>query len=107
MNRLLFASADFLSKPPGFWWMSAGMCALTVLAWIGQVNVSTFILSVLAIIVTSVVLLQGSRDTTAMHAKLDEIVVSLAAARNSVIGLEHRDAEEIERERARTEQAAG
>jgi low affinity Fe/Cu permease len=37
------------------------------------------------------VLIQGYRDTAAIHAKLDEIIVSLNRAHNEVVGLEHED----------------
>ena len=55
----------------------------------------TYVLSVAAILITGVVLIQGHRDTAAIHAKLDEIVLSLNDARNQVVGLEHADAKGI------------
>lgn len=46
-------------------------------------------------------LLQGYRDTAAIHAKLDEIIASMRETRNEVVGLEHelpeRIAAEVER----------
>ena len=57
----------------------------------------TYALSVAAIIITGVVLIQGYRDTAAIHAKLDEIVLALREARNHVVGLEHADPNEIRR----------
>ncbi|MET0597938.1 MAG: low affinity iron permease family protein [Mesorhizobium sp.] len=42
-----------------------------------------------------VVLIQGYRDTAAIHAKLDEIVVSLKETRNDVVGLEKEEPEKI------------
>ncbi|SDA98533.1 hypothetical protein SAMN02927914_06238 [Mesorhizobium qingshengii] len=63
MNRFLFVAADFLSRPPGFYVMIA---AMTVLVPFGLTNVVTYALSVAAIIITGVVLIQGYRDTAAI-----------------------------------------
>jgi len=54
-----------------------------------------YVLSVAAIVITGIVLIQGYRDTAATHAKLDEIVVALRETRNDVVGLVHSDPEEI------------
>lgn len=54
----------------------------------------TYTLSVAAIITTGVVLIQRYRDTAAIHAKLDEIVIALRQTRNDVIGLEHAEPRE-------------
>lgn len=75
MNRLLFLLADFLSRPPGFYLIVAAMAACTLLVHFGLTNVVTYALSVAAIIITGVVLIQNYRDTAAIHAKLDEIVL--------------------------------
>jgi low affinity Fe/Cu permease len=61
---------------------------------------------VAAIVITSVVLIQGYRDTAAIHAKLDEIVVALSEARNEVVGLEHAEPEKIAAAVERLEQEA-
>ncbi|MBM2712716.1 low affinity iron permease family protein [Mesorhizobium caraganae] len=95
MNRLLFLAADFLSRPPGFYLMIVAMVICTALVPFGLTNVVTYALSVAAIIITGVVLIQGYRDTAAIHAKLDEIIVALNETRNDVVGLEHADPEEI------------
>jgi low affinity Fe/Cu permease len=55
----------------------------------------TYALSVLAIVITGIVLIQGYRDTTALHAKMDEIIIALRETRNDLVGLEHRDPKEI------------
>lgn len=62
--------------------------------------------SVAAIVITGVVLIQGYRDTAALHAKLDEIVVSLKETRNDVVGLEHAEPEEIRAKRVMLEEEA-
>ncbi|RAZ84330.1 hypothetical protein DPM33_31595 [Mesorhizobium hawassense] len=95
MNRLLFLAADFLSRPPGFYALLAAMAACTLLVPFGLTNAVTYALSVAAIIITGVVLIQGYRDTAAIHAKLDEIVIALKQTRNDVVGLEHAEPHEI------------
>ena len=95
MNQWLFKAADFLSRPPGFY-VVLGLMAISIfLVPLGLTEVVTFALSVAAIVITGVVLIQGYRDTAAIHAKLDEIVVALRETRNNVVGLEHSDPEEI------------
>ena len=63
--------------------MIAAMVGSTALVPFGFTNVVTYALSVAAIVITSVVLIQGYRDTAAIHAKLDEIIVSMRAATRS------------------------
>src|SRR6478672_1617814 len=95
MNRILFVAADFLSRPPGFYVLMVAMVLCTALVPFGLTNAVTYVLSVAAIVITGVVLIQGYRDTAAIHAKLDEIIVSLDETRNDVVGLEHAEPEEI------------
>ncbi|RUV39094.1 low affinity iron permease family protein [Mesorhizobium sp. M7A.F.Ca.MR.148.00.0.0] len=95
MNRFLFAASDFLSRPPGFYVILLAMVLCTALVPFGLTSAVTYALSVAAIVITGVVLLQGYRDTAAIHAKLDEIIVSLNETRNDVVGLEHAEPEEI------------
>ena len=95
MNGLLFTVADFLSRPPGFYAVLILMVACILLVPLGLTDLVTFALSVAAIVITGVVLIQGYRDTAAIHANLDEIVVSLRETRNDVVGLEHSDPEKI------------
>ena len=95
INRMLFTVADFLSRPPGFYIVLVAMVVCTALVPLGLTDVVTYALSVLAIVITGVVLIQGYRDTAAIHAKLDEIVIALRETRNDVVGLEHADPKEI------------
>ena len=95
MNRFLFMVGDFLSRPPGFYVLLIAMLLCTALVPFGLTNVVTYALSVAAIIITGVVLIQGYRDTAAIHAKLNEIIISLEETRNDVVGLEHAEPEEI------------
>lgn len=97
MNQLLFRLADFLGRPPGFYIVLGLMALSTLLIPMGLADVVTYALSVAAIVITGVVLIQGYRDTTAIHAKLDEIIVALRKADNEVVGLEHEDPKDIER----------
>ncbi|MGX9575766.1 low affinity iron permease family protein [Mesorhizobium sp. f-mel] len=71
------------------------MVLCTALVPFGLTGVVTYALSVAAIIITCLVLIQGYRDTAAIHAKLDEIVVALHETRNDVVGLEHAEPEKI------------
>ena len=89
MTALLFKASEFLSSPPGFYFVLAAMVVSTALVPLGLTDEVTFALSVLAIVITGIVLIQGYRDTAALHAKLDEIVIALREARNDVVGLEH------------------
>jgi len=107
MNKLLFAVADFLSRPPGFYITLAAMAFCTALVPFGLTDVVTYALSVMAIVITGVVLIQGYRDTAALHAKLDELIVALKDTRNDVVGLEHRDPDEIGDKIERLEEEAG
>lgn len=95
MNKILFTAADFLSKPPGFYVVLLLMAGCTALVPLGFTDVVTYALSVAAIVITGVVLIQGYRDTAAMHAKLDEIIIALNETRNDVVGLEHEDPKRI------------
>jgi low affinity Fe/Cu permease len=82
------------------------MVLCTALVPFGLTDVVTYALSVVAIVITGVVLIQGFRDTAAFHAKLDEIIVSLNAARNEVVGLEHCEPADIEAARQSIEEQA-
>lgn len=106
VDKVLFFLADFLSRPPGFYFVLAAMVVCTLLVPLGLTDVVTYALSVAAIVITGVVLIQGYRDTTAIHAKLDEIVIALEKTRNDVVGLEHANPKEIEKELERIEKKA-
>lgn len=95
MNKWLFRASEFLSAPPGFYAILVAMVACTALVPLGWTDVVTYALSVLAIVITGIVLIQGYRDTTALHAKMDEMIIALRETRNELVGLEHRDPKEI------------
>ena len=106
MDRHLFNLADFLSRPPGFYLVMIALVACTILVPLGWTEVVTYVLSVGAIVITGVVLIQGYRDTAAIHAKLDEIVVALKETRNDVVGLEHENPDRIRQHVERIEREA-
>jgi len=106
LNNFLFYLAEFFSRPPGFYLLLASMAVCSVFAVYGFVGVTTYYLSVMAIVLTGVVLVQNYRDTAAMQAKLDEIVVALKQARNEVVGLEHAAPEKIKEAVAKIEREA-
>lgn len=73
------------------------------LAWGHEVDTLTLALSILAITLTQMVLnMQMSREgeahrrDIALHAKLDELIVSMKGARDELAGVEEREEEEIE-----------
>lgn len=95
MNKWLFGTSEFLSSPPGFYAVLAAMVVCTLLVPLGWTDVVTFFLSVLAIVISGIVLIQGYRDTAALHAKLDELIIALRETRNDLVGLEHEEPEKI------------
>ena len=95
MNKALFRVSEFLSSPPGFYVVLVALIVCTALVPFGLTDLVTFGLSVAAIVITGVVLIQGYRDTAAIHAKLDELIVALRETRNDVVGLEHEDPKKI------------
>ena len=106
MNRVLFQFAEFLSRPPGFYLVIGLMTLCTALVPWDLTDLVTYALSVAAIAITGVVLIQGYRDTAAIQAKLDEIILALEETRNDVVGLEHEDPKKIRAELKRLENEA-
>lgn len=106
MNSTLYKVADFLSRPPGFYAVLVVLVICTLLVPLGLTEIVTMGLSVAAIVITGVVLIQGYRDTAAMHAKLDELIVALHETRNDVVGLEHGDPKDIRKAIDRIEKEA-
>lgn len=62
-------------------------------------------LSISAIVISGVILVAGARSEAALHVKLDYLIEH-SKATNKVVGLEHKDAREIEEERQRVEREA-
>ncbi|KRB29860.1 hypothetical protein ASD99_24550 [Mesorhizobium sp. Root695] len=103
MHRPLYFLAEFFSKPLGF---IALLAAAVACVLVMSNTLAADILSIAAIGLTGVVLLQNYRDTAAMQAKLNEIIVSLETARNEVVGLEHGTPDQIDNELANIERTA-
>ncbi|WP_095203427.1 low affinity iron permease family protein [Mesorhizobium carmichaelinearum] len=103
MDRPLYFLAEFFLKAPGFYVMLGA--AVTCAAFASS-SVGSYILSISAIALTGVVLIQNNRDTRAMQAKLNEIIVALDNARNEVVGLEHATHAEITAEIEKIERNA-
>ena len=76
-----------------FPWISA---ALVPFGW---TDVVTYALSVAAIVITGVVLIQSYRDTAAIHAKLDELLRSDPASRTELGRIDEEEPERIEKHR--------
>lgn len=62
-------------------------------------------LSAAAIIISGIILVSAARSEAALHVKLDRLIESSQAS-NKSIGLEHKDVQEMEKERERAEAEA-
>jgi low affinity Fe/Cu permease len=106
INRL----ADFLSTAAGF---VTTFVALLIGIGIGallQFNSNfmlafNLLLSVLAIVISGIILVSGARSEAALQVKLDRLIEASKAS-NSIVGLEHKAVAEIEEERERAEREA-
>src|SRR3569833_3398403 len=106
INRL----ADFLSTAAGF---VTTFIALVVGIGIGALVhfnndfmlAFNLLLSVLAIVISGIILVSGARSEAALQVKLDRLIEASKAS-NAIVGLEHKAVAEIEEERARAEREA-
>jgi low affinity Fe/Cu permease len=71
------------------------------LMWAASLTLNAVVLILLPILQAT-----QKRDDAALHAKLDELIKTDAAARNALIGLEKRSQDEIEELRTDEEQSA-
>ena len=110
MSRILNAFAAFLSTSNGF---IATFMVLMIGIGVGallQFN-ETFmfgfniLLSVAAIVISGIILVSAARSEAAIHVKLDYLI-EYSKATNRAVGLEHKEVQEIEAERARVEAEA-
>ena len=103
MHNLLNQLVTFLQKPVGFFWtlgsMIAGFLVGLFLEFEPWMAAFTLYLSILAIVITGLVLVAGARSETAIQCKLDELIRSHKEARDDIIGLERRSDAEIEAKR--------
>jgi low affinity Fe/Cu permease len=107
MNRLLFQMADFISRPPGFYFLMIAMVACTAALPLSMTDVVTYGLSVLAIVITGVVLIQGLSRHRGHSCKAGRDRCRASGNRNDVVGLEHSDPKEIKAVLERLEGEAG
>ena len=110
IERPINAAAAFLSRPVGFACVNglvfAGLAAACLTDFSDAFMIAYNLgLSVLAIVMSCVLLVSQDRDTMAIHVKLDVLLLA-AETDNDAVGLEHRDKAEIEAERTRREQRA-
>lgn len=110
MARFINALADFLSTVNGFIWtcviMAIGVAigALMQFDDLFMLGFNIF-LSVAAIAIAGIILVSAARSEAAIHVKLDHLI-EFSKATNSAIGIEHKDAEEIEAAREAIEREA-
>lgn len=110
MNRLINGTAAFLSTTIGF---ALTFVALLIGIGIGvmlQFNDSfmfgfNLFLSVAAIVISGIILVSGARSEAALHVKLDYLIET-SKVTNKAIGIEHKDVDEIEKERKKLEEEA-
>lgn len=88
MDRVLFRLSEWLSSPPGFSFLLVVMAAITLFVTLGWTDLVAYILSVAAIMISGVVLIQGYRDTAPIHAKLDEFIPAQCSAHNGIVNIE-------------------
>jgi low affinity Fe/Cu permease len=110
ISRAINGLADFLSTSTGFLATSFALLAGIGIGALVQFNEGfmfgfNIFLSVAAIVIAGVILVAGARSEAALHVKLDYLI-EYSKATNKVIGIEHRDADEIEKERKAVEQEA-
>lgn len=110
LSRLINGLAAFLSTAHGFVLTFIALMAGIGIGALVQFN-ETFMfgfnifLSVLAIVISGIILVAGARSEAALHVKLDYLI-EYSKAKNTVIGLEHKGVDEIEKERKKVEKEA-
>jgi len=107
-DKPINALAEWLSKPTGFILLN-GICIAGIAAQhLGYLDNGSFtlFLSILAIILTSLLLPSQRRFELSLQLKLDELVAA-SRADNTAIGAEHRDIAAIESEVQAVENRAG
>lgn len=110
LERAVAWLATFLSTTTGFLVVfSTVMLGLLVMYLFGFNEIVSLAvnlyLSIAAIIISGVILLQNDKDVAAIHAKLDEVLIRLPGS-NELVGLEHQLQEEIATKRAEVEKKA-
>ncbi len=70
-----------------------------VIGWVaagGSLNAAMLVLAVLAITLTQMVLNQQRRRDTALHIKIDELIVAMGGARDELAGIETKSGQELD-----------
>src|SRR5436190_18018946 len=99
MTRLINAIADFLSTGRGFLSTFVALLLGIAIGALVQFNDQfmfsfNLFLSVVAIVISGIILVAGARSEAALHVKLDYLI-ECSKATNTVIGIEHKDNKEI------------
>lgn len=109
-SRPINRVAEFLSTATGF--LATGVVLLIGIALGAMLQFDddfmfgfNLFLSILAIVISGIILVSGARSEAALQVKLDYLIEASKAA-NTPVGLEHRDVAEIEAERERIEARA-
>jgi low affinity Fe/Cu permease len=106
INRI----AEFLSSAVGFiTTLSVLLVGIAIGALVHFSDdfmfVFNLLLSMLAIVISGVILVSGARSEAALQVKLDYLIEA-SKAPNKSVGIEHKDVGEIEAEREKIEKAA-
>jgi low affinity Fe/Cu permease len=110
MSRGINSIASFLSTAHGFaltfviLMLGIGIGAMVQFNEAFMFGFNIF-LSVAAIVISGIILVSAARSEAALHVKLDYLI-EYSRATNKVVGLEHKDVGEIERERKKVEKEA-
>ena len=79
-----------------------------VIGWVGlggSANAAMLALAVLAITLTQMVLNQQRRRDSALHIKIDELIVAMGGARDELAGIETKSEQELDALRRKEEDA--
>jgi low affinity Fe/Cu permease len=109
-SRQINRIAEFLSSAVGFLTTVAVLLVGVAIGAMLQFSddymfIFNLLLSMLAIVISGVILVSGARSEAALQVKLDYLIESSKAPNRSV-GIEHKDVHEIEAEREKVERKA-
>ena len=105
IDRYITRFAGWLSRPIGFmatcFVIALGLGVGVALGFNDHWSlVFNLVLSIAALLIAGLILVAGAKDTSSVHAKLDELVRAVEKADNRLIGIDQRSAEELEEIRA-------
>lgn len=104
IDRNITRLATWLSKPTGFvatcFVVAAGLGAGIVLSFNDHwALVFNLFLSIAALLMAGIILVAGAKDTSAIQAKLDELIRAADEADDRLIGIDRRSLEELKKVR--------